>query len=395
MKRTKIVVLALCVGIAGMLWAQEAFDPFAEGRQLFEQQKYQEALVKFQKSLEYLPHDPTILSWIGATYLSLSKYAEAEQALTEALERGGTSYKFFELLSATQARQAKWDAALATIRRFREVGVEEEKKQNEEKLRTLEAALHLEKRLECLRREPADRACADQELDAAWQIHAKDPAQDVSFTQIWTSKGVAEQDPARKAEAYARAETAARSWLQSAPEADKPKAKMALAIVLVRQKKYDDALPFLEQIRSADPANCAAKLELARAYLGKEDYAQAKTFASEAIECRPEETQGYLLRATAEYGLDDCPSVVRDGAEYKKRAAGKEAPKFVAYCRSVLDSQRAAVDEKQKHAEDMKRWIQQQLEEGDKAVEEALKPRQRTPTKKPDEKSKKSDTPGS
>lgn len=392
MKRTKLGLLLACVCIAVLARAQESFDPFAEGRKLFEQKKYEEALAKFQKSLEYLPHDPTILSWIGATYLSLSKYPESEQALTEAVERGGTSYKFFELLSAAQARQGKWDAALATVKKYREVGIEEEKKENEEKLRTFEAALHIEKRVECLHREPPDRACADQELEAAWQLHPKDPAQDVSFTQIWTSKALAETDPARKAEAYARAETSARAWLASAVEAEKPKAKYALATVLVREKKFDEAIPMLEEIRKADPGNCAVKLELSRVFLAKADFAQAKALSSEAIDCRPDETQGYLMRATAEYGLNDCPSVIKDGAEYKKRA-GKEEPKFVAYCRGVLESNQAAVNQQRQHADDYKKWIEQQLAEGDKAVEEALKPRQRGGKKQDDkdDKDKKND----
>ncbi len=381
-----------CFCLAGILRAETiaVSDPFADGRRLFEEKKYEEALTKFQKALEYLPHDPTILSWVGAADMQLSRYSEAEQALKEAVERGGTSYKFFELLAASQAHQSKWDAALATVRKYREVGPDDEKKENEEKLRTLEIALHLEKRLECLRREPPDRACADTELDAAWQLKPTDPAQHVSFTQIWMSKGLAEKDPARKAEFYAKAETAARSWVASAAEADRVRARIALGTVLVRQKKFDDAIPVLAEASKVDPSNCAIRLELARAHLGKEDFEQAKAAASGVIDCHADESQGYLLRATAEYGLEDCRSVIKDGAEYVKRSPGKEEPKFVVYCRSVIDSQRAEAD-RQKQAEDYKKWVRQQLEEGDKAVEESINKKPKHNGKKQDDKDSKPD----
>src|SRR5262245_28618362 len=212
------VLLGLC--LAGTVWAQTISDPFAEGRRLFEEKKYAEALAKFRKSLEYLPHDPTILSWVGAAQISLSQFAEAEQSLTEAVDRGGTSYEFFELLAASQTRQGKWDAALATLARYREVGPEAERKANEEKLRNLEVALHLEKRGECLRREPADQQCADTELESAWKLGTKDPAQAATLAQIWMSEGVSESDPKQKAEFLGRAEAAARTWLGAAAPAE-------------------------------------------------------------------------------------------------------------------------------------------------------------------------------
>lgn len=372
MKSRRWYVAALCFCLVGVVGAQTFTDPFAEGREAFEAKKYEEALAKFRRALEIVPGEPTILSWVGAANMQLARYAEAEAALTEAVAKGGTAYQFFELLAKSQIHQGKWDAALATIRRYREVAPEAEKQENEEKLRALESALHLEKRLECLRADPPNLLSADAELETAWKLNAKDPAQYVSFAQIWTSKALAEKDPVRKAEYYARAEAAARAWVASAADAaEKIRAKTALGTVLVRQKKYDEAITVLDEASKAEPSNCALKLQIARAYLGKEDFRQAKAMASEAIDCAPAEPQGYLLRATAEYQLEDCPSVVKDGAQFAQRAPGKEEPKFITYCKSVIKWERAQAD-RQKHADDYKKWILQQLEEGDKAVEESI-----------------------
>src|SRR5262249_36888136 len=151
-------------------------------------------------------------------------------------------------------------------------------------------------------------------------------AQAPTFTQIWLSRGAMEQDPAKKAELYGRAEAAVRTWLASAPDADKVRAKTTLANLLLRQKRYDDAIPLIEELKAGDPANCSARLELARAYLGKEDYPKARAAAADAVECQPAEPQGYLLRATAAYAADDCPAVVKDGAEYAKRAPNRGEP---------------------------------------------------------------------
>jgi len=389
--RTRSPRLALLLGfcLASSVWAQTISDPFAEGRRLFEEKKYEEALAKFRLSLEYLPHDPTILSWVGAAQMSLSKYAEAEQSLTEAVERGGTSYEFFELLAASQARQGKWDAALATVKRYREVGPEAERKTNEAKLKNLEVALNLEHRAECLRSEPPAQACAEAALEAAWRVGTQDPAQSATFAQIWLSQGVSESDATRKAELLSRAETASRTWLAAAPPAEANRAKIFLGTTLVRERKFQEALPVLEEASKAEPGNCSVKLELARAYLGQENWAQVKAVATEAIACKPDEPIGYFLRASAEFGLEECPAVVKDGAEYLKRLPpGKEEPKFVKYCKSVLDTQRAQADQEE-YKKQMDRWIRQQLEDGDKAVEETL---MRGRKKKPPEKdSSKSD----
>ncbi len=391
--RSPHIVPLLGIFLAWSVLAQTISDPFAEGRRLFEEKKYEEALAKFQKSLEYLPHDPTILSWVGASQLSLSRFAEAEQSLTEAVDRGGTSYQFFELLAASQARQAKWDAALGTVKRYREVGPEVERKENEEKLRALDVALHLEKRGECLRRDPPEHPCADTALEAAWQLGANDPAHAATFAQVWLSHGVSETEPARKGELLARAETASRVWVAAAGAAEANRARVFLGTTLVRERKFEEAAGVLEEARTAEPSNCSVKLELARAYLGRENYPKVKAAASEAITCKPEDAIGYFLRASAEFGLEECPAVVKDGAEYLKRVPpGKEEPKFVKYCKSVLESQRAQADQ-QEYKKQMERWVRQQLEEGDRTVEETLlKPKKKkTPDKENGKGSEKSD----
>lgn len=360
------ILLCLCLGT---VLAQTLSDPFADGRRVFEEKKYAEALVKFQEALAFVPDDPTILSWIGACHMGLSQFAEAEKAIGQAVEKGGAAYKFYELLMTSQARQGHWDDALATIRRYREVAPEEEEKENDEKLRALQAALHLEKRLVCLRRDPPDQQCAEAELDAAWQLKPKDTAQYVQFAQIWLLKAHAEKDPARKVELYQRSEAAARDWVASAPAADAIRAKATLGRILVRQKKYDEAIGLLEEVRKAAPSDCAVRLDLARCYIGKSDFAQAKAAATEAIGCNPGEAQGYLLRAMADHGLDDCPAVLKDGAEYVKRAQDKEEPRFVRYCKEVVEWQKREQD-RQKRLEEYKKWIQRALEEGSESPDE-------------------------
>jgi len=341
----------------------DAEDPFEAGKKLFGEQKYTEALAKFQETLKWIPDDPTVLSWIAATHVQLSQFPEAEKSIQAAIANGGTSYQFYEMLTVSQVRQSKWDEALATIGKYRKIAPEAELKTNEPKLRAVEAALHLEKRGECLRRDPPDRDCADAEAEAAWNLGVNDPAQHAQFTQIWLIRGANTTDPAKKAEMYARAEKAARAWVGSAQPADAVRAKAALGTALVRQKKYDDAIPLLEEARRAEPTNCAILLELTRIHLAKEDYAAAKSTSSELATCRPDDPQPYLLRAMAEQGLGDCPAVIKDGAEYMKRAPGKEEPKFVTYCKQMAEWEKNE-SKRQKQLEDYKKWVKQQLESG-------------------------------
>jgi tetratricopeptide (TPR) repeat protein len=360
--RVLVVLAALLVPF----WACAQFeeeDPFEAGRKLFEQQKYAEALAKFQETLKWVPEDPLVLSWIGACHVSLSQFPEAEKALKAAIDNGGNSYKFFELLTVSQVRQAKWDDALATIKRYRETATADEVQQNLDKLRAVESALHLEKRVACLRLDPPDKDCADAEAETAWALGAQDPAQSAQFAQIWLARGASETDPARRDAMYARAEAASRAWLAAAPAPDSARAKASLGTALVRQKKLDEALTVLEEAIQADPLNCALRGEVTRVHLAREDFPAAKAAATEMIACRSDDPQGWLFRAMAEHGLENCPGVLKDGAEYMKRAPGKDEPKFVTYCKQVLDWKKAE-DERKKQLDEYKKWVQQQLESG-------------------------------
>ncbi len=354
-----VFILALCV--AGTVRAQST-DPFVEGFRLYEEKKFAEALVKFREALKWVPDDPTVLSWIGATHMSLAQYADAEKVLTAAIDNGGTTYKYFELLTLSQINQSRWDAALTTIRRYRDATDDADEQENDEKLRNLESALHLEKRLVYLKQSPPDKESAAKEADAAWNLHPKDVTQYAQFAQIWLGAAVAETDAAKKADLYARAESAARTWLASGTGPDVATVRVILGTALLRQKKFDEAIRVLGEACTAEPTNCRLKLEVTRAHLGKEDYVQAKIAATEAITCDPNDPQGYFLRAVAFRGLDDCPSVVKDGADYVRRSPGKEEPRFITYCKELLAYKKGEEEDRKKRYEEYKKWILQQLE---------------------------------
>lgn len=339
-------------------------DPFVEGKRLFEAQKFAESLEKFKEALQYVPDDQSILSWIGACHMSLAQYPEAEQALGKAIDAGGRDYRFFELLAASQVQQRKWDAAIGTVKKYRDLAPDDEEKGHDAVLRNLESALRLEKRVDCLRREPPDRECDDAEAEAAWRLEPTDPVQYNRFMQIWIAKGASEQDPAKRAEYMARSEKSILAWLPNAPAADAPRLKAILGNIYLKQKRYDEAITTLEAVKAADPTLCSVRFDLVRVHLGKNELETAKSLATEAIACAPDDPQGYLLRATAEYGLDDCPAVVKDGAEFAKRAAGKTSPKFVAYCKNVMDWEKSEKD-RQKRVDEYKKWLLQQIEYGD------------------------------
>lgn len=373
--RFRFIVFAVVVAalVCGAALAQFE-DPFVAGKSLFEQKKYAEALERFKEAAQYLPNDQSILSWIGACHMSLAQYPEAEQALSRAIDAGGRDYRFFELLAASQVQQKKWDAAIASVKRYRDLTPDEEEKGHDEVLRTLESALRLEKRVVCLKSDPPDRACGEAEADAAWALKPNDPATYNTFMQIWYAAAVGEQDLVKREEYFRRTESAATTWLQHATGDDVQKAKMTLSSVYLKQKRYDDAIVVLDQIKAANPTYCVARFDLTRAYLGKGEFEKSKALAADAIACAPDDPQGYLLRATAEYGLDDCPSVVKDGAEFAKRAAGKASPKFVSYCKNVIDWEKSEKD-RQKRLDEYKKWLMQQIEYGDEeAGEEAAQP---------------------
>ena len=330
-RRTLFAVL-LGALLCGAVFAQFE-DPFQEGKRLFEEKKFAEALERFKQALEYLPDDQSILSWIGACHMSLAQYPEAEVALGKAIDAGGRDYRFFELLAASQVQQRKWDAAIATVKKYRDLTPDAEEAEHDQTLRTLESALRLEKRADCAAAEPPDRACTDAEAEAAWALKPLDPTQYDRFMQIWIGKAVIEQDPAKREEYLSRTEIAAKTWIPSATGADAIRAKAILGNVFLRQKRYDEAQATLEEVKKADPTFCAVMFDLARVQLGKGDFNAAKGMATEGIACAPDDPQGYLLRATAEYGLDDCPAVVKDGAEFAKRAAGKASPMFMNWLR--------------------------------------------------------------
>jgi tetratricopeptide (TPR) repeat protein len=251
-----------------------------------------------------------------------------------------------------------------TVKKYRDLTPDAEEGEHDQVLRTLESALRLEKRADCVAAEPPDRDCGDAEAEAAWALKPQDPTQYNRFMQIWIAKAVVEQDPAKREEYLRRTETAATTWLPSATGAEAVRAKAILGNVYLRQKRYDEAQATLEEVKKADPTFCGVQFDLARVQLGKGDFNAAKAVATEAIACAPDDPQGYLLRATAEYGLDDCPSVVKDGAEFAKRAAGKASPKFVSYCKNVMDWEKSEKD-RQKRVDEYKKWLMQQIEYGD------------------------------
>jgi tetratricopeptide (TPR) repeat protein len=358
-------------------------DPNVEGRHLFEEKKYAEAIVKFTEALNYLPNDPSILSWLAACHLNLGHLPQAEDALSRAIAAGGKEYRFFELLAATQFQLKEIDAAIATVHKYREVAPAAEQAQNDAKLRVVESEMHLAKRVECLKKDPPDKACGDAEAEAAWALESKSITHALQFSQIWNYAAGAEQDPVKRDQYLQRTEVATREWLKSATGADALRAKSVLGSVLTRQKRYDEAITVLGEIVAADPSRFSARVDLIRAYLAKEDFVAAKQASSDAIALAPEDPQGYLHRAMAEYGLEDCPAAVKDGAEYVKRAAGKPTPKFLEYCKGVMQWEQAERDRKKHQVEDYKKWLMQQLDYGDEESTDgqAKKPE---PSKKPE-----------
>jgi tetratricopeptide (TPR) repeat protein len=115
--RTRFVApIALLAALwSGMVLAQYE-DPNVEGRHLFEEKKFAEAAVKFKEALNFLPNDPSILSWLAACHLNLNQLPEAEDALARAIAAGGKEYRFFELLAATQFQLKKYDDAIESFR---------------------------------------------------------------------------------------------------------------------------------------------------------------------------------------------------------------------------------------------------------------------------------------
>ncbi len=363
-RRFAMMIAVLCVALHGAALAQFE-DPNVAGRQLFDEKKFVEAAAKFKEALTYRSNDPSILSWLAACHLNLGQLPEAEDALARAIAAGGKEFRFFELLAATQFQQKKIDQAIATVRKYREVTPEAEQATNDAKLRTFEAEMHLAKRVECLRQTPPDRAGADAAAETAWVLEAKSLTHASQFAQIWNVAAGAEQDPAKRDEFLKRTETATREWLKTATGPDALRAKTILGSVLTKQKRYDDSIPLLREIIAADPTRFAARIDLIRAYLAKEDFNAAKQAASEAIAIAPNNPQGYLHRAMAEYGLEDCPSVVKDGTEFARLAAGKPSPKFLEYCKGVLDWQQSEKDRKNQQVADYKKWLMEQLDYGD------------------------------
>lgn len=377
-QRFALVAALACLVFSGAVVAQFE-DPNVAGRQLFDQKKFAEAAVKFKEALTYVPNDPSILSWLAACHLNLSQYPEAEDALARAVAAGGKEFRFFELLAATQYEQKKVDAAIATVKKYREVAPAEDLKQNEVKLRPFESELHLAKRLECLRATPPNRACGDAEAEAAWAVGANEPKWYQQFAEIWAAAAETPELEAAKRDDYLkRAETATRGWMTIATGPDLLRAKTVLGGLLTKQKRYEDAIPLLQEIVAADPTQISARITLIRAYVFKEDFVTAKQAATEAIAVAPENPQGYLYRAMAEYRLEDCPAVVKDGAEYAKRSAGKPVPGFLSTCKNVLEFEQSEKDRKRREVDDYKKWLMQQLDYGDEESSDAA------PAKKPE-----------
>jgi predicted Zn-dependent protease len=96
-----------------------------------------------------------------------------------------------------------------------------------------------------------------------------------------------------------------------------------LARVLIRQARYQEALPHLQKALELDPDSVSAYVQFGRLHHANKEFAAAKADLEEALQINPFNPEIYRLLADAYTALGDQEQAKRAKANLERLARGR------------------------------------------------------------------------
>ncbi|HPT71102.1 MAG TPA: tetratricopeptide repeat protein [Candidatus Cloacimonadota bacterium] len=209
----------------------------AQATQQFDQENNQAAEEGFQKVLSADPKNVTALLYLGSIYLEKKDYANAESYLNRGVALDSTNVKILNTLFNTYKEENKTESALQTLKKVAQLSKDEE----------------IWLALANMQAENGDSRGAAESLDQALVINP-------TYNKAIYRYGLLYYDDKKYNDAIPYLEKATLSY------PDDPQLAKKLAFSYQSTGKLDDAVKKFEQVAAANPTNVSAFYNLAGIY---------------------------------------------------------------------------------------------------------------------------------